>query len=38
MIRILIVLLAFGSVAQAEIESDVIVYGSTPGGFCAAIG
>ncbi|MDF1743646.1 MAG: FAD-dependent oxidoreductase [Gimesia sp.] len=23
--------------AQADIESDVIVYGSTPGGFCAAI-
>ena len=30
-------LLAFSHRTQAANEADVIVYGSTPGGFCAAI-
>jgi len=30
-------LLAFSSIAQGATEADVIVHGSTPGGFCAAI-
>ena len=30
-------LLAFSHQTQAANEADVIVYGSTPGGFCAAI-
>jgi len=37
MAKMLIILLAFGSLAPADTESDVIVYGSTPSGFCAAI-
>jgi heterodisulfide reductase subunit A-like polyferredoxin len=33
----LAVLLLSATLAQAVTESDVIVYGATPGGFCAAI-
>ena len=38
-ITVLLCVLFFPSqlIAQAEIKSDVIVYGATPGGFCAAI-
>lgn len=32
-----IAILAWGLVVQAKAETDIIVYGSTPGGFCAAI-
>lgn len=37
MIRLAAFLLAFSSITHAAIEADVIVYGATPGGFCAAI-
>lgn len=37
MTRIAALLFAFGLSAPAATESDVIVYGATPGGFCAAI-
>lgn len=37
MTRIAALLLAFSLSAHAAMEADVIVYGATPGGFCAAI-
>jgi ribulose 1,5-bisphosphate synthetase/thiazole synthase len=37
LILILILLLAISQRGIAATEADVIVYGSTPGGFCAAI-
>lgn len=37
MTRFAALLLALSSVAHAATEADVIVYGATPGGFCAAI-
>lgn len=37
MTRIVALLLTLSSIAHAATEADVIVYGSTPGGFCAAI-
>ncbi len=37
MTRIVALLFAFSLSAHAAMEADVIVYGATPGGFCAAI-
>jgi len=37
MIRIAALLLTLSSIAHGATEADVIVYGATPGGFCAAI-
>ena len=37
MTKALTLLLTFTVAAQAQTESDVLVYGATPGGFCAAI-
>ena len=37
MIRIAVLLFALSFSARAATEADVIVYGATPGGFCAAI-
>ncbi|MCX6856087.1 MAG: FAD-dependent oxidoreductase [Verrucomicrobia bacterium] len=37
MIRLAALLFAFSSIAHGATEADVIVYGATPGGFCAAI-
>ncbi len=37
MIRIAVLLFALSFSAHAATEADVIVYGATPGGFCAAI-
>ena len=37
MIRLAALLLTFSSIAHGATEADVIIYGATPGGFCAAI-
>lgn len=37
MIRLAAILFALSSIAKAATKYDVIVYGATPGGFCAAI-
>ncbi|OYW31761.1 MAG: xanthan lyase [Chthoniobacter sp. 12-60-6] len=37
MIRLILLLFALSFSAHATTEADVIVYGATPGGFCAAI-